>query len=73
MYWGKNSKGRNHGDQEERQERRMKKLEGEAKRKAWEEGSHLGCGEKGHLIAICPKVTGQTWSAKRILKHLNRA
>ncbi len=34
-YWGKNSKGQNTGDQEERQERRMRKLEGEAKRKAW--------------------------------------
>ncbi len=47
----------------------MKKLEGEAKRKAWEEGRCLGCGEKGHLIAICPKVR----YAKRILKRLDRA
>jgi hypothetical protein len=69
MYWGKNSKGRNSGDQEEKQERRMRKLEGEAKRKAWEEGRCLGCGEKGHLIATCPKVR----YAKRILKRLDRA
>jgi hypothetical protein len=47
----------------------MKKLEGEAKRKAWEEGRCLGCGEKGHLIATCPKVL----YAKLILKHLNQA
>lgn len=47
----------------------MKKLEGEAKRKAWEEGRCLGCGEKGHLIATCPKVR----YAKRILKRLDRA
>ncbi len=67
MYWGKNSKGRNTGDQEERQERRMKKLEGVAKRKAWEEGRCLGCGEKGHLIATCPKVR----YAKRVLKRLD--
>ncbi len=26
MYWGRNSKGRGPGDQEERQERRLKKL-----------------------------------------------
>ncbi len=46
----------------------MKKLEGEpeAKRKALEEGRCLGCGEQGHLIAICPKVR----YAKRILKCL---
>ena len=67
MYWGRNSKGRNPGDQEERQERRLRKLEGEAKRKAWQEGRCLGCGEKGHLIAACPKVR----YAKRILKRLN--
>jgi hypothetical protein len=47
----------------------MRKLEGEAKRKAWEEGRCLGCGEKGHLIAACPKVR----YAKRILKRLDRA
>ncbi len=39
------------------------------KRKAWEEGQCLGCGEKGHLIATCPKVR----YAKRILKHLDQA
>jgi hypothetical protein len=33
----------------------MKNLEGKAKRKAWE-GKCLACGEKGHMIAICPKV-----------------
>ncbi len=47
----------------------MRKLKGEAKRKAWEEGRCLGCGEKGHLIATCPKVR----HAKRILKCLDRA
>ena len=46
----------------------MRKLEGEAKRKAWEEGRCLGCWEKGHLIATCPKVR----YAKRILKLLDR-
>ena len=45
----------------------MKKLKGEAKRKAWEEGRCLGCGEKGHMIAMWPKVR----YAKRILKVLN--
>ena len=29
----------------------------------------MGCGEKGHLIAACPKVR----YAKRILKRLDRA
>ena len=47
----------------------MRKLEGEAKRKAWEEGRCLGCGEKGHMIATCPKVR----YAKRVLKRLDRA
>jgi hypothetical protein len=47
----------------------LRKLEGEAKRKAWEEGRCLGCGEKGHLIATCPKVR----YAKRILKRLDLA
>lgn len=66
---GHRGKGRGDRDQEEGQERRLKKLEGEAKRKAWEEGRCLGCGEKGHLIATCPKVR----YAKRILKRLDRA
>ncbi len=70
MDWGgRGAPGKNRGDQEEGQERRMKKLKGEAKRKAWEEGRCLGCGEKGHLIATCPKVR----YAKRVLKHLDRA
>ncbi len=49
----------------------MKKLKGEAQRKDWEEGRQrcLGCGEKGHLIATCPKVR----YAKRVLKLLNLA
>ncbi len=47
----------------------MKKLKGEAKRKAWEEGWCLGFGEKGHMIAICSKVR----YAERALNHLNRA
>jgi hypothetical protein len=69
VFWGRNSKGRNYGGQEDKQERRLRKLEGEAKRKAWQEGRCLGCGEKGHLIAACPKVR----YAKRILKRLDRA
>ncbi len=47
----------------------MKRLKGEAKRKAWEEGRCLGCEEKGYLIATCPKVR----YAKKILKLLNLA
>ena len=35
---GKGARGRDRGDHEEGQERRLRKLEGEAKRKAWEEG-----------------------------------
>jgi len=66
---GKGARGRDRGDHEEGQERRLRKLEGEAKRKAWEEGRCLGCGEKGHLIATCPKVR----YAKRVLKRLDRA
>ena len=65
---GKGARGEGRGDHEEGQERRLRKLEGEAKRKAWEEGRCLGCGEKGHLIATCPKVR----SAKRILKCLDQ-
>ncbi len=64
---GRGAQGKGQGVQEEGQERRMKKLKGEAKRKAWEEGRCLGCGEKGHLIAICPKVR----YAERILKLLD--
>ncbi len=45
----------------------MKKLEGEAKRKAWKEGLCLLCGEKGHIIAICPKVQ----NAEVVLKLLD--
>ncbi len=33
------------------------------------QGGRLGCGEKGHVIAICPQVR----DAKRILKHLDQA
>jgi hypothetical protein len=47
----------------------MKNIKGDAKRKAWEEGRCLGYGEKGHLIATCPKVC----YAKRVLKHLDQA
>ncbi len=47
----------------------MTKLKGEAKRKAWEEGQCLVCGEKGHLIALCPTVR----YSKRVLKHLDQA
>ncbi len=35
---GRGARGKDRGDQEEGQERRLRKLEGEAKRKAWEEG-----------------------------------
>jgi hypothetical protein len=35
-----------HWDQDEGQERRLRKLEGEAKRKVWEEGMCLGVGRQ---------------------------
>ena len=36
--------------------RRLNKLEGAAKKKAWDEGACLNCGAKDHFIAGCPKL-----------------
>ena len=43
----------------------MKKLEGEAKKKARKDSAS----GKGHMIATCPKVR----YAKRVLKHLDQS
>jgi hypothetical protein len=36
--------------------KRLLKLEGAAKKKAWDEGACLNCGAKDHFIANCPKL-----------------
>lgn len=36
--------------------RRLNKLEGAAKKRAWDEGACLNCGAKDHFIAQCPKL-----------------
>ncbi len=59
---GRGDGGKSSWEKDEGQERRLKKLKGEAtgKRKVWEEGLCLGCREKGHVIAQGPKVLFDT-------------
>jgi hypothetical protein len=52
---GGQRKGRNPRKREDRP-RRLTKLEGAAKKKAWDEGACLNCGAKDHFIANCPKL-----------------
>ena len=54
------SKGEGKGNWTPKQ---LKKLEGKAREKAFQQGLCLGCGQSGHFIANCPR-------AKRMLKAL---
>ena len=53
--------------------RRFNKLEGAAKKKAWDEGACLNCGAKDHFIAKCPTLKSSIKSAvKKYAKFYNK-
>jgi hypothetical protein len=43
--------------------RQLNKLEGAAKKRAWDEGACLNCGDKDHFIGQCPKLKSSIKSA----------
>jgi hypothetical protein len=43
--------------------KKLHKLEGAAKKRAWDEGACLNCGGKDHFIAECPKLKSTIKSA----------
>jgi hypothetical protein len=56
-------------EREGRKDRKLHKLEGAAKKKAFAEGRCIGCGKAGHFVAQCPDLATKV---QRIYKKLRK-